>query len=62
MPFYFTPSRVASFFHSVCPSLNEVTSVFNTVLAHRWAYVHILALHCFMLDTKCLDRMRRLAH
>ncbi|KAI0283032.1 N2 N2-dimethylguanosine tRNA methyltransferase [Russula aff. rugulosa BPL654] len=26
VPFYFTPSRVASFFHSVCPSLNEVTS------------------------------------
>jgi tRNA (guanine26-N2/guanine27-N2)-dimethyltransferase len=25
-PFYFTPSRVASFFHCVCPSLNEVAS------------------------------------
>jgi len=26
VPFYFTPSRVASFFHSTCPSLDEIAS------------------------------------
>ncbi|KAI0093858.1 tRNA methyltransferase [Irpex rosettiformis] len=25
-PFYFTPSKIASFFHCVCPSLNQITS------------------------------------
>jgi len=25
-PFYFTPSRVASFFHCTCPSLDEISS------------------------------------
>lgn len=27
VPFYFTPSRVASFFHCNCPSLDKVASV-----------------------------------
>jgi tRNA (guanine26-N2/guanine27-N2)-dimethyltransferase len=27
VPFYFTPSRVAGFFHCTCPSLDEVASV-----------------------------------
>ena len=27
VPFYFTSSRVASFFHCTCPSLDEVASV-----------------------------------
>ena len=27
VPFYFTPSRVASFFHCTCPSLDKVASV-----------------------------------
>lgn len=35
VPFYFTPSRVASFFHCICPSLNEVASVDSTVSARR---------------------------
>src|ERR1700737_1236318 len=28
MPFYFTPSRIAGFFHCVCPSLDETAYVF----------------------------------
>jgi len=32
VPFYFTPSRVASFFHCICPSLDEIASVDNAQL------------------------------
>ncbi|KAH9996809.1 N2,N2-dimethylguanosine tRNA methyltransferase [Russula vinacea] len=39
VPFYFTPSRVASFFHCTCPSLNEITSALLNA-GHQVSLLH----------------------
>jgi tRNA (guanine26-N2/guanine27-N2)-dimethyltransferase len=32
VPFYFTPSRIAGFFHSVCPPLDDVAYVIASMI------------------------------
>jgi tRNA (guanine26-N2/guanine27-N2)-dimethyltransferase len=61
-PFYFTPSRVASFFHCTCPSLDEVSLVHKIDVVPRRAYACIIALPSFTPAIRCLGHTRHLVH